>query len=85
MYNIAEGSEAQTNPEFIQFLGYAKRSAGEVRAQLYDALDEKYIDQPTFDTLSERTEKIGRMIGGFIRYLASPSHALNSASSIRHS
>src|SRR3989338_5406832 len=44
LYNVAEGAEAQTNPEFVQFLGYAKRSVGEVRAQLYDALDEQYID-----------------------------------------
>lgn len=51
MYNVAEGAEAQTNLEFIQFLGYAKRSAGEVRAQLYDALDQQYVDQSTFENL----------------------------------
>ncbi len=80
MYNVAEGAEAQTNPEFIQFLGYAKRSAGEVRAQLYDALDEQYIDQENFGRIRERTEKIGRMIGGFIRYLS----VRNSKSEIRN-
>ncbi|MSR86607.1 four helix bundle protein [Candidatus Peribacteria bacterium] len=78
MYNVAEGAEAQTNPEFIQFLGYAKRSAGEVRAQLYDALDEQYIDQETFRKLKELTEKLGRMIGGFIRYLSARPSFRNS-------
>lgn len=79
MYNVAEGAEAQTNPEFIQFLGYAKRSAGEVRAQLYDALDQQYVDQPTFEKIKIRTERIGRMIGGFIRYLS-----IHSGSAIRN-
>ena len=69
-YNIAEGAEAHTNPEFIQFLGYAKRSAGEVRAQFYDAFDEEYIDQQTFRRLMVQVEKLGRMIGAFIRYLS---------------
>ena len=69
-YNIAEGSEAKTNAEFIQFLGYAKRSAGEVRAQLYDALDEGYTDKPTFQILTTQSEKLGRRIGSLIRYLS---------------
>ena len=68
--NIAEGAEAQTNPEFIQFLGYAKRSAGEVRAHLYDALDEQYINQEHFNRLVDQAAKLGRMIGSMIRYLA---------------
>ena len=38
MSNIAEGFESQTQVLFIQFLGRAKGSAGELRAQLYIAL-----------------------------------------------
>ena len=52
MTNIAEGSDAMTIPEFIQFLGYAKRSAVEVRSHLYDAIDEKYIIQQEFNDLT---------------------------------
>ena len=40
MSNIAEGFERGSNREFIQFLFYAKGSAGEVRSQLVVALDQ---------------------------------------------
>ena len=69
--NIAEGNDAMTPPEFIQFLGYAKRSSGETRSHLYDALDEKYILQEEFKTLSGQSIKICRMIAKLIHYLQS--------------
>jgi four helix bundle protein len=45
MSNIAEGFESRTQVMFIEYLGRAKASAGELRAQLYLALDQKYILQ----------------------------------------
>ena len=48
MDNIAEGFERGTRAEFIQFLGFAKGSAGEFRSQLYRALDRNYITQKEF-------------------------------------
>lgn len=69
--NIAEGFESMTHPEFIVFLGYAKRSAGEVRSHLYDALDEGYIPSSEFENLAAQTIKICSMLAKLIHYLQS--------------
>ncbi|MBU0457839.1 four helix bundle protein [Patescibacteria group bacterium] len=50
--NIAEGFESMTTAEFIQFLSYAKRSAGEVRSHLHDAVDDEYISKQEFDVFA---------------------------------
>ena len=60
--NVAEGSEALTYPDFIQYLGHARKSASEVRAHLYDAHDERYISDQEFESLTEQTRYIGRML-----------------------
>jgi four helix bundle protein len=51
MSNIAEGFERDGTGEFIHFLTMAKGSSGEVRSQLYVALDENYITQDQFEDL----------------------------------
>lgn len=71
MANIAEGFDCQTRQGFIQFLGYAFRSATEVQSHLYVALDQEYISREEFDKLYQRAKEIKNMIGGFIRYLRS--------------
>jgi four helix bundle protein len=69
MSNLAEGFERGGNKEFIQFLSNAKGSCGEVRCQLYAALDENYLTEPEFRELYERSQEISRLISGFMAYL----------------
>jgi four helix bundle protein len=56
MSNIAEGFESSTQQTFIKYLGYAKASAGEVRAQLYIVKDQGYISEEGFEKAFEAAE-----------------------------
>jgi len=67
--NIAEGFESRTDVQFINYLGHAKASAGEVRSQLYVALDLKYISQEQFDEAYELADKSARQVNRFAAYL----------------
>ena len=67
--NIAEGFESHTQPLFINFLGRAKASSGEVRAQLYVALDRNYITNEQFESARDVAEKTSRQIHRFMAYL----------------
>ena len=69
MSNVAEGFESKTQAQFVRFLGYAKASAGEVRAQLYVALDVGYIEEREFRALSDMAEKCSRQLSRFVAYL----------------
>lgn len=69
MSNIAEGFERDGNKEFIQFLSTAKGSSGELRSQLYVALDAGFLNQSEFNNLYTQTDSTSKLIGGFMRYL----------------
>ncbi len=66
MSNIAEGYERDGNKEFLQFLSNSKGSCGEVRSDLYVALDQNYITRSTFDQLYGESIEVARVISGFM-------------------
>ena len=67
--NIAEGFERDGDKEFLQYLYVAKGSCGEVRAQLYLALDYEYITEEEFSQLRTTALELNRIISGLIKYL----------------
>ena len=69
MSNIAEGFERGGNQEFVQYLATSKGSCGEVRSQLYVALDQGYIDEQLFGELYRNAEAISKMLSAFMDYL----------------
>ena len=69
MSNISEGYERSGSKEFKQFLYIAKGSVGEIRSQLYVALDRNYINQDIFNDVNDYANKVARIIAGLIKYL----------------
>lgn len=69
MSNIAEGYENGSPTQFLRYLAYAKGSAGELRAQLYVALDAGYLSQPTFEELLDLADKCSRQISRLMTYI----------------
>lgn len=71
MSNIAEGFESRTQAMFIEYLGRAKASSGELRAQLYLAADRKYINAEQMKQARELAEICSGQIVKLARYLES--------------
>lgn len=75
MSNIAEGFESQTQAQFIKYLGLAKGSAGELRAQLYIARDQGYISEENFSELFLLAEICSKQLARIIQYLETQPNA----------
>lgn len=69
MDNIGEGFERNSRLEFLNSLSISKGECGELKSQLYRALDDKYIDQKEFEELYGEIEMEIKKIAAFIIYL----------------
>ena len=69
MSNVAEGFERWSRKEFVRFLDIAKGSAGEVRCQLYIALDQHYITIQQYEQAKAAAVETSNTMGGLIGYL----------------
>lgn len=68
MDNIAEGFERGSKFEFINSLTIAKGETGELKSQLYRAIDNKYITKDPFEELYSLADQLTNMITSFISY-----------------
>jgi len=69
MNNIAEGFGRASRLEFIQFLSISRVSANELKSQLTQSFDKKYINEIKFSSLLAETEKLNNKTAAFINYL----------------
>jgi four helix bundle protein len=67
--NIAEGFERDGNREFVHFLSLSKGSNGELRSQLFIALDQNYITEDQFSRLNQSAIEIAKKTSTLMDYL----------------
>jgi four helix bundle protein len=85
MDNIAEGFERNSRLEFINSLSISKGECGELKSQLYRALDDDYIDKKLFEELYQDADKESRKIASFMKYLnASEIKGLKFKDRVKH-
>ena len=64
--NIAEGFERRSRKEYLNFLNYAKGSAGEIRSQLYVAYEVGYLEKSELEDLREKAKFLSGSISNHI-------------------
>jgi four helix bundle protein len=69
MDNIAEGFERGSRLEFINSLSISKGETGELKSQLYRALDNAYISDSVFNELYNEADILTKKTTTFITYL----------------
>jgi four helix bundle protein len=74
MDNIAEGFERGSRLEFVNHLSFSKGSSGEVRSQLYRAIDYHYLNKNEGELLIAEYDSLTVKIAGFMAYLNKSVH-----------
>lgn len=67
--NMVEGFEQGTDRAFANFLSYSKGSLAEVLRRLRKAYYKRYITAEELQARVAAGEELGKMLGGFIKYL----------------
>ena len=67
--NMAAGFEQPTDKAFANFLTHSKASLAEVIQRLKQAHFKRHISKETLDQHVTAGEELGKMLGGFIKYL----------------
>jgi four helix bundle protein len=69
--NLVEGNGRSYKKEYLQFVYLARGSLDETKYHLLLAKDLGYITQKEYDDLIDRSDEIGKLINGLIKYLSS--------------
>ena len=69
MDNIAEGFERGSRLEFINFSHHSKSRIGELKSQLYRALDNHYLHREKFEELYTDANLLTKKTTNFVAYL----------------
>ena len=69
MDNIAEGFERGSRLEFINSLTIVKDEIGELKSQLYHALDNHYLHPEKFEELYNDANLLTKKTTNFVAYL----------------
>ncbi len=69
--NIAEGSGAGSDPEFVRFLRMAQRSAYEVIAALEISINLELYEKKSLEKAIMDVDELSAMISGLIKHLKS--------------
>jgi four helix bundle protein len=67
--NMDEGFDQESDDAFAKFLYYSKGSIAEVMRRLRRAAARGNVDPREVALLGESAETLGRMLGGFLKYL----------------
>ena len=67
--NMVEGFEQSTDRAFANFLTYSKGSLAEVLGRLKQAYFKRHITADELESRLAAGEELGKMLGGFIKYL----------------
>ena len=67
--NMEEGFVQESDDAFARFLYYSKGSIAEVLRRLRRAAARGEVPRDAVTGLDEKAENLGRMLGGFIKYL----------------
>ena len=67
--NIAEGFERASKKEYVNFLNFAKGSAGEVRSLFYLAFELGYLEKSKHDELRSAVLELSRYLSNHIKSL----------------
>ena len=65
--NIAEGWGRETSKNYLQFLRISRGSVMEVQTLLIISKNLNFISQTEFDSLSTKTEEVGKILQGLIK------------------